>query len=46
MISDHQAKRERRKENGEKKKIAVCDTFCINDCKCVHCIAFISKCRV
>ena len=45
MISDHQAKRERRKENGEKKKIAVCDTFCINDCKCVHCIAFISKCR-
>ena len=31
--------------NGEKKKIAVCDTFCINDCKCVHCIAVISKCR-
>lgn len=40
MISDHQAKRERRKENGEKKKIAVCDTFCINDrqVRSQHCL--------
>ena len=30
MISDHQAKRERRKENGEKKKIAVCVTATVS----------------